>query len=172
MAPVARARRGRGRSIGLLASVVLLCACFWACALAAGIGLIRAVAAMPEIGDVLDQYMAAMRDERVADAYSLITAGAQQVETLEEFAARREGNAMPPLAGYRSLELTGFNAIYGSSPYEAAGAGRTGPEMTVTGSVFYEGGYAGGLQAVMLQENGTWRIADIGINVPLEMVPY
>lgn len=114
--------------------------------------------------ELVDAYMRSMAEKNVMLAYALLSTRLQQVYSLSDVEGLLQGNSYGLYEAYESTEVEKVIVTTRFSTNPAVP--RTMAQ--VTGTVNYQGGVQGTIEANMELEDGQWRLSKVWIVVPPE----
>lgn len=158
------------RTILIVAIVVgALCLCTIACiaviALGGGafLGIGSSGSEKAPVEDVLTAYMVAMEGKYVEGAYALFSPRAQSQFASTDLVGLIEGDNYQLFQGFDRLSVTEIEISVEANIDQNAPQGSV---ATVSGGVFYDGGYEGTFEAILEKVDDTWRIHNVTVAIP------
>jgi hypothetical protein len=127
--------------------------------------LFKGLAERPRVEAVLDEFMQTMADKDAKRAYTFFSPRAKRSFSLADTESLLEGNNYLLFEGYQRLTLTGFNVNVGVNANPDLPQGTT---AHVNGTVVYEGGFVGQLEATLEQNGDEWQIFTFNVTVPAD----
>jgi len=122
------------------------------------------VSSFPEesssVAQVLDEYLAALANQDAERAYVVVSRSAEAQLNLEILENLVQGNNYRVFEGYQEISFTDFELTQFGSDRSAE----------VSGYVSYTDNYVGDFSAVLVKENGTWKIQMMQVNVPPDKI--
>ncbi|TAH53650.1 MAG: hypothetical protein EYC68_02590 [Chloroflexota bacterium] len=115
---------------------------------------------MKNTSQVIDEYLTAMARKDVNGAYQLLSDKAKTQTPLNQVETLVTGNNYFIFSDYREHSFTGFEMTQ-------VGVDKL---AEITGNVEYEGNFVGEYSAVLVKENGVWKIQAIYVNAPAEKI--
>lgn len=162
----AKRRKQRILIVGALVAAGLLL-CVVLCIAAFGTGIIKATVERNDVEQVVDEFMSAMAERDIDKAYALLSTRAKGTVPRSKLEELQDGNNFALFEGYRSVQIANIDV---STTF------RTDPDLprgivaNVKGQVIYKSGYSGHFDAILEQENNTWRIFSINITIPPDKI--
>jgi hypothetical protein len=145
------------------AGIIGLCACVGLCVAVLGTTVVTGITERDNVEQVLDAFMSAMEDKDVQTAYSYFSVKSQTQTDISDLEQMLEGNNYFLFKDYKSLSIQGMNFSSGINTNPNAPQGTV---VTISAIVSYTNGFEGAINAVLEQNNGEWRIYNIGVVVP------
>jgi hypothetical protein len=105
---------------------------------------------------VADEFMCAMRDGKVAEAFAMFASGPEKWATVPELQDAVTSNKYVLFDGYEGLEMTSWNQHIGTD----------GNFVTIEGNTFYGGSYEGTFTFVLVKQRESWRVYSFYVWVP------
>lgn len=116
---------------------------------------------MKNTSQVIDEYLTAMARKDVERAFQLLSDKAKTQTSLNQVETLVTGTNYFIFSDYREHAYTNFEMTQ-------VGADKL---AEITGNVSYEGNFVGEFSAVLVKENGIWKIQAINVTAPAEKIP-
>ncbi len=146
-----------------IVSILGMCACIGGCTFLFGSAIYGVAIERGNVEASVDEFMQVMVARDTDTAYDLFSSRVKRqmdASTVEEMIS--EAN-YALFDGYQSVEIHNINISTGFNTNKNLPQGQV---ATVDGIVTYDSEYTGQFEAVLEQEDGTWRLHNINITVP------
>jgi len=117
------------------------------------------------IAKVLDGYMYAMKVKNPERAYGFFSPHATSQVPISRLQEWLDGKGYGMFEGYQSITVDSFSLVFviKKEPNQPQGI-----VYSIKGTIFYEGGVQGSMNATLEKVNGEWKIFDVTVKVPRE----